>query len=392
MKNIFLILLVFLLLGCTNNKELEGYWYGESKYKFDRSPTLIKFKNSTLIDFFGVTIDTVNYTRIQDIIRLQLGENEVHEFKIKLNKDKLSTFDSQSDSLIINLKKSEKDNFVFDYLNDKSLIIDLPIGRGLKKTFGHQISLNRPLYLTYKDNKLASNFLDTTVIVDSNYYKFLFSQNVPKYIEDRYLNSQKISLIADKNIKISDFNLLINQLKIVGYSRIDYFMNSDSYDKVNLLPFRLRYLTQDEFEKYNTNENPLFPVPPSTLEYLSQIKDTLLIVEVDRNIIKFNDSTFTEDEFKEFLETKISVDSKFHISYYITDNSTYQDFINFNDIVLNSYYDLRDGYLISKYGFSFRKNHGIYSKENQDAQKKYPMRFGRINLEEFDKLNQDFEK
>lgn len=392
MKNLILILLLSLFIGCSNNKELEGYWYGESKYEFDRSPTLIKFENSTLIDFFGPLIDTVNYTRIQDIIRLQLGENEVREFKIRLNKDKLSTFDSQSDSLIINLKKRKKDNFVFDYLNDKSLIIDLPIGRGLKKTFGHQISLNRPLYLTYKDNKLVSNFLDTTVIVDSNYYKFLFSQNVLKYIEDRYSNTHKISLIADKNIKISDFNLLINQLKIVGYTKIDYFMNLDSYDKVNLLPFRLRYLTQDEFDKYNTDENPLMPVPPSTLEYLSQLKDTLLIVEVDGNIIKINDSTFMGDEFKDFLNTKISSGSNFHMSYYITDNSTYQNFINFNDIVFNSYYDLRDDYLIKKYGLSFSENHGIYSKENQDALKKYPMRFGRINLEEFDKLSQYFEK
>lgn len=386
MKIVITILLLFLLTSCSNNKDLEGYWYGEFKYNKGRTPSLLKFENKTFIDFFSPFNDTVIYKRSGNKIYFENEINEKREFKIKISNGELSTWESKSDTLIITLKKRKSDNFIFDYLNDKSLILDLPTGKGLKRTFGNSIQFRRPLYLTYKDDKLTANFLDTTIAVNSNYYKFLRDKGTYSNHHEMSLARKRISLISDKYLKISDFDLLTKQLRIAGYSKIDYYLKSDFYEKVNFIKSRLRPLTEDEFNEFNSKEYQFGPPPPSFINFLPDFKGELLIVKIEGNTIKVNDSVLRINGFGEFIKPKILSDMEVAILYNMSQNSNYENFIGFNEIVYNTFYDVRDNYLMSKYGLKFRPNIDSRSQEINEVKKKYPLLLWKIDSLEYKKI------
>lgn len=232
MKYFIPILLIFLFNSCSNEKELEGYWYGEFKSDGRRTPALIKFENGSFIDFFGLSNDTIAYKRIGNKIVFEdmVFNDEPHEFRIELNNNKLSTWDSNN-NLIISLKKRSEDNFIYDYLNDKSLIIDLPMGRGVENKFGQLNQLKWPLYLTYKNDDLVANFLDTTVIVNSNYHKLLRKKKVSFKENESSLFSNRIALIADKSVRVSDIDLLRGQLRILGFQKFSIILNHNLMTK-----------------------------------------------------------------------------------------------------------------------------------------------------------------
>jgi len=386
MKIVITTLLIFLLTSCSNNKDLEGYWYGEFKFNKERSPALLKFENETFIDFFSPYNDTVVYKRSGNKIYFENDSNERREFKFKINNDELSTWEPKSDSLIITLKKRKSDNFIFDFLNDKNLILNLPSGKGLKRTLGHSIQLDKPLYLAYKDDKLTVNFLDTSVTVDSKYHKFLRSKGTYSSEYESSLAVNRISLIGDKDLKISDLDLLRKQLRIAGFSKVYYYLKSESYDKVNVLYSRLRPLTEMEFIEYNTKENSLRPPPPSIIDYLPNFNGELLIVQVNGNKVKVNDTIVLENELGELIKSKILSDKKIAILYYISDNSTYQDFIRFNNVVYNTFYDARGDYLMEKYNIKFRNNFDSTSEEIIEVKRKYPLFFWQIDSLEYKKI------
>lgn len=380
-------LLIFLLTCCSKKKELNGYWYGEFKFDKERSPALLKFENNTFIDFFSPFNDTIVYKSYGNKIYFNNSFNEKRELKIKLKNNELSTYESKSDSLIIILKRRVSDNFIFDYLNDKDLVIDLPTGKGQERTLGQSVYLKRPLYLAYKNNKLTANFLDTSVTVNSDYHKFLISKMDSLDETDKYSNINKISLMADKDLKIFELDLLTTQLRIFGFSRIRYFLKSESYEKVNAFDFRLKALTDDEYDFYNIKENPLrIPPPPSHVEYIAKSKDKLRLIEVDGDKIKLNDSILTENDFLKLLIPQMTSDSDLNFAYYMTDGSTYQDFIHFNDVILNAIYNVRDSYLMNKYGVKYRKMYGFGSEKNREVETKHPLKLFRLDLEEYKKL------
>jgi len=380
-------LLIFLITCCSKKKELNGYWYGEFKFDKERSPALLKFENNTFIDFFSPFNDTTIYKSYGNKIYFDNSFNEKRELKIKLKNNELSTWESNSDSLIVILKKRVSSNLIFDYLNDKNLVLNLPEGKGEERIFGQSVYLKRPLYLAYKDNKLTANFLDSSVTVNSDYHKFLFSKLDSMHEYDKYSSINRISLIADRDLKISDIDLLTTQLRIFGFSKIRYFLKSESYEKVNTFDFRLKVLTDDEYEIYNIKENSLrIPPPPSHLEYIAKSKDKLRLIEVDRQKIKLNDSIVTENDLLKLLMPQMTSDSDLNFAYYMTDGSTYQDFIHFNDIILNAIYDVRNDYLMNKHNTKYSKVGGFGSKKNREVETKHPLRLIHLNLKEYKKL------
>ncbi len=384
MKNSISILFLFLLISCSNEKNLEGYWYGGFKFDNDRTPTLVKFENNTFIDFFSAFNDTIVYKSNGNKIYFKNSFNEKSELKIKLKDNELSTYESNSDSLIITLKRRVSDNYIFDYLNDKDLVINLPDGNGVERTLGQHAYLKKPLYLTHKLNKLTANFLDTSVTVDSDYHKFLFSKLDLMHEYDKH--SSIISLIADKDLKISDVNLLTTQLRIFGFSRIRYLLKSESYEKVNTIDFRLKALTENEYDIYNIKENLRIPSPPSYMEYIAKSKDKLQLIEVEGDRIKLKDSILTENDFLKLLIPQMTSESDINFTYYMTDGSTYQDFIHFNDVILNAIYNVRDKYLMNKYGVKYSRTSGFGNEKNKEAQTKHPLKLYRLNIEEYKKL------
>jgi biopolymer transport protein ExbD len=386
MKIVITIFLSFLLICCSNKKELDGYWYGEFKLGTERSPALLKFENGSFIDFFGLDNDTINYKRFGNIIYYENSFNEKQESKIKLSNNELTIFDSKSDSIIIVLKKSKNYNFVFDYLNDKNLKINLPSGKGLENKFSEFINLKWPIYVTHDENHLIANFLDTTVIVDVNFHKSFFHKKTSLNEIESFSNSNRISLIADKNLRISDIDLLMKQLKVMGFSRIDYYLKSGSYDKVNILTSSSRPLSKKEFNEFNTKENPIPPVPPPFIDYISIFKGDLMIVKIEGNILTVNDSIMVKDDFNEFIKSKILSGKELAILYYISENSTYENFIRFNEIVYNTYYDIRDDFLKNKVGLKFIENYDLMDKEIINVKKKYPLIFWQMDSLEYKKV------
>lgn len=385
-KSFIFFLLILLLTFCTKKQELDGFWHGELKFGNERNPVLIKFNNDSIIDFFNPFIDTIIYKRSGNKINFQNKLNEEQELKISINENELSIWKLKSESLFITLKKRNSKNFIYDYLNDKSMILNLPNGKGIIRTLGNNFYLDRPLYLINKENLLIANFMDTSVSVNSEYHKFLRSKGT--YLSDFESSLEKnwISLIGDKNLKVSDINLLTKQLRLAGFSKVYYFLKSESYEKVNILPSTFRALTELDYKEYNSKIHHLRPPPPSIINHLPNFNGELLIAKVERNRIIVNDKIFNIKSFNDFIKSKILADNKVAIIYYISDNSSYQDFIDFNGTVYNIYYDLRDEYLEKKYKINFRDNFDSTIEEIIEVKKKYPLFFLQIDSLEYKKI------
>ena len=387
MRISYICFILILFLSCSNNEKLNGLWYGEFKTKQGRSPALVKFQNGNFIDYFSGDYDTIKYKYFRNTFRFKNFMHEKMEYRVKLNNSEMFLFDSKTDSLIVKFNRREQNNFVFDYLNDKSLILDVPSGIGLENTFGRNRRFGSPLYLTYQNNKLVANFLDSTSHIDTTYYKFL----IPKieYSEHEFIDLKipNVLLISDKNIKISDLNLIKKQLKISGFSNVDYFLKTQSYDKLNTFNLRLQSLSEDDYDKYYAENDPRrIPVPfLSPLQLALKYKENLFLIKINGSSIKLNDKVLTRDALNQRIKNKILSDKDLNILYYITDSSNYQDFISFNEVILNAYFDLRDEYLIEKYGVKFRGYRSMDDKV-REAYNAYPLILQQIDSSEYEKI------
>ena len=374
-----------LLFSCSN-KDLDGLWFGQFENYTGRDPVLIKFENNDYIEYFSIDSDTLKYKYFRNKIYLTNRHNEKNQFKISLENNELSLFDSKSDTLIVKLKKIKESNFVFDFLNDKSLKIELPSGKGLERTFGYSHRFNNPLYLSYKNNKLVANFFDTSISVDSNYYKFLIKKINYTGREMFEWEKNNVSLIADKNITGSDLDLIKKQLSIAGYSSVDYFLKSNSYDKINFFSLRLLDLSAEEKDKFNIKKDS-FNIPlPSRIDGAIALKERMLLVEINKGIIKINNKSITNDQFKNIIDSRIKSDTVVGVFYHLNNGSVYQDFININDKVINSIYNARDNYLNEKYGIKFREYHRFKNEEIRSSKIKIPLIIGQLNSDEYEKI------
>jgi len=381
MKNFIIILIVFLITSCSNKKEYQGIWIG--KIAIDETqviPVLMKFENEYLIDYFSIPYDTLEYNIIgENITAFNRTLNEEYKFKLNRSKDNLTIFYPQSDRKL-ELHKSIESNFVYDFLSDKNLKIELPIGNAKEEVFGRDFNFLRPMYLTYQSEKLVANFFDTTVVVDSNYYKFLLKKQLQEPEREWFLYS--VTLIADKNINISDIDLVKKQLNLVALNKINYILNSENYETVQLISMRTPPLPMSEYEKLDKCGLRLPPPPPPLPKNNSEfIKNHAILFEINGATILYNDTELQEFEIKKLIQEKAILDSNLTILFYLNENSVYQDYISFIDPVFSSFYELRDRYLSEKY-----KNLSYYSTEILDeAKKKHPIIIRELNQEEYKK-------
>lgn len=385
MKKYISILIVFLIVSCSNKKEHQGIWYG--KYEFDETlfPVLLKFEKDYYIDYFSVPYDTLEY-KIDDNIVTAYSyhpySNDIrNEYKFQLNPygDSLSIYYPASD-IKMTLYKASESNFVIDYLGDKNLKIDLPNGSGKEMILGRDFRLHRPMFLAYENENLVANFYDTSVVVDNEYYKFLYSKRKEE-AKLRYY-SFPVTLIADKDIKIADLNFLKYHLKLVELNSLNYVLHTEQYDSIKFISMRIPPLPEKEYEKVEQLGKvlPPPPPPPPSLE-IDFIKEHSILFEINRNSIKHLDSIISESEIKRIIQERAKLDSKFIILFYLNETAVYQDYISFIGPVFNSFYELRDKYLSEKY-----ENLNYYSQEKRDeAKRKHPIMLRELSKEEYKK-------
>ncbi|QCX38778.1 hypothetical protein FF125_10150 [Aureibaculum algae] len=383
MKKFTFILLSILTIGCANEVDIDGYWQGHFTFPKERVPALIKFENGKFIDFFGVYNDTVEYKRNDDKILFGNATTRSGVFKIKVNKNELTTFKNETDSIFVSLKKKQAERFIFDYLNDKNLKLELPDGHGIKRNIGPKYFRN-PLYLSYIDSNLVANFLDTTVHVNSKYHILLRKLSDYSNHYENSLHINKVTLIIDKNLKMSDVNLISNQLRLAGYLKVYYYLKSDSYEKINFLSTKLRPISEIDYHKYNSEENQLSPPPPSFL--LDYFKGEILRLYIDKNKVTLNDTIININKLNEFMKLKLLPNKELGVFYQISESSTYQDFIRFNDVIYNAYYDIRNVYLLQKYNISYRDNFDYDKDEIIESKKTFPMFLKQIDSIEYEKV------
>jgi biopolymer transport protein ExbD len=352
MKNCLIILISFLFLNCSNNAKLEGFWYG--KRDGNTSPLILKFENNRLINYSSV-FDTLKYRTRGDKLFIKNKFNEESNVKFRLDNSELTIINSTTDTIISEFKRKESDCFFIDILNDKSLRFDLPFGNGLERKYS-EINRFEPLYVTYKNDKLIANFRNKTNSVDKNFYKLLLKTVKYKSYEKYYV---KISFIADKNIKIQDFELIKKQLKLANYNKIELILKNDKYDFINSFQLRLPPLLDKDLKEYGI-ETKEYILPPAPAKF---DKNHSLLIEIGNNNIKINNVAINKIELKKKIQEKLTTDSKFNISYTFTDNAVYQDYINTLDIVYNSIIDLRKTYLKNKYNIEY------YSTDYDDREK-----------------------
>lgn len=372
-RHISIIVLTILTISCSNKQDFNGFYFGRFETDDFNLPVLVHFDNESYIDYFSVPYDTFSYNRVGDKFHFKSKSyHQEYELTIVQKGNQLSYYRPDSDTLIFRLKKSESSNFMFDYLTDKKIKIDLPNGNGKSQTLGDDYRFHNPLYFSKVGNDLLVNFNDTTIKLDSNYYKFLLSYKSNLSEIDKY--RFPITLIADKNLTIQELNRLKEHLRIVGYLKISYILTPQGYDKVSYIMRRIPPLTEYEiskYEAYNFDFAPLPPPPPRPDNDF--ILEHGLMLEYSQDNLMLNNDTIELSELRNKLRDKILSDPNTILAYFVVDTSTYQDYIKILDLVTNVYYDLRDDYLFDKYGIKYRELWDI-DERYEEAQEKYPMR------------------
>ena len=416
MKNIALILVFLLLISCTDKKGLEGFWYGQHEknesFSDEVNPILLKFEKNNYIDYLS-HYDTLNYKYFHNRIYVSTRKNpkQKFNFKIKLKDSILKLYSSETGELFAILKKKNKLSFLSDFIKDKTFDFDLPVGKGEIKTIGYDFNFSEPLYLTYQNNKLTSYFRGKTQIVDNKYFEFILHNTFKDY---EHTHKPAISLIADKEIKISDLNLLKKHIKIADYESIIYVMKSDDYDKSKSYNLRIQRLSDKEKESFKDKKEKLtnhldsikvelhnklkgFVIgaidPEIELQYPKFEFDAnhSILLKIDKSNFTINKRRIEKSELKNLISERIKKDSNFYISLYITDKSTYQNYIDFLDVSYKEVLELRNNYLKEKY--DLKKNSRNYSNEYKDkikeSKRKYPFSFWEINEVKYDSIKKN---
>ncbi|MDV7187947.1 hypothetical protein R3X25_11700 [Lutibacter sp. TH_r2] len=361
MKNCFIILISLLFLSCSNNEKLEGFWYGKNNNSY---PVLIKFDKNSFIDY-SAKYDTLKYRYSNEKLVITNEFNEKHEVKISFENSELFFINPTTDSIIQKFKKRKSDYLFTDIINEKSLKVNLPVGNGVQRKFG-EINLFEPLYITYENNNLVANFRNITIPIDKGFYKFLIKTAKYKFDEKNYF---KILFLADKNIKIQDFELIKKQIKLADYNRIELILENDKYEYIKSFQLRLPPLLDKDLKEYGINSKE-YILPPAPAKF--DINHSLLI-EIGKSSIKINNKTINKNDLKKTIQEKLTADSEFNVSYTFTENAVYQDYIYTLDIVYNSIIELRKVYLKNKYNIDYYST--IYDDREKIKESKEKFRF-----------------
>ena len=148
MKKLVFSLVISLLIisSCSNRKELQGYWYGKTSRDQICFPQLVQFSNGEFIDYFSFSNNTFRYCSIGSKFFF-IGKTDYQKLSVNIKKEGDELFFYKSDSLFLHLFKRKASNYIFDYLNDDKLIINLPKGNASSHFIGNDFRFENPLYL-----------------------------------------------------------------------------------------------------------------------------------------------------------------------------------------------------------------------------------------------------
>lgn len=372
-KLILITIFIGLTYSCTRKQIFNGFYFGRFETEDFDLPVLVRFKDNKYTDYFSVPYDTFSYDKNNNIFKFKsISYNQDYEVTIFQDNNTLSYYHPDTDTLIFRVKKSESSNFLYDYLTDKNLKIELPTGKGTTETYGVDYRFYYPMYFNKIGKDLFVNFNDTTVKLDNTCFKFLLAYKSGLSDIDKY--RFPITLIADKNLILTDINQLKEQLRIVGYTKISYILSSKEYDKINYISRYIPPLSESEILKYETHSLSFPPLPPPPPEpELSFVKENGLIIESTKGQIFLTDKPIDKNKLQHRIKDKVLNDTESIIAYHITESSKYQDYIDLLELITNAYYDLRDDYLMSKYQIKYR---GLWNIDNryEEARKEIPMR------------------
>ncbi|WP_196886512.1 hypothetical protein [Aureivirga sp. CE67] len=358
---LILFLLLTTLISCTKKVKMDGFYFGEIG-KENKYPTLIKFDHGKFIDYNYSPYNYFTYTQNGNSFELKNELNETSNFDIKEQNNLYSLF--VKDTLISVFEKQKSTNFVFDNLKDKQIQINLPTGDTKEVNFKSH-DFRKLIYLGKKDDDLVVSFKDTTMKLSADFKEFLNNY----YSNDELLEFPffNFNIIADKNIKIKDLNYLKKILKTYETHFFNYFLESSKYDKVKKVSMGLKnvYSSLYNFELAE-KVGPSIPRPP-----LPYREDHHFKIKFSNNQLYLNDTLITKKTLEKTLKNEIeNYPTKTFISFYISEDSKYQDFIDLSLFLHNIYLDFRDSYSEKIYNLKYED---LKDKSKiKDLQKKYP--------------------
>lgn len=408
--NKVLIFGVFLITtACSaNNIDIEGYWYGSYDNNGEISPLLFHFENGMLSDCFSTPTDTVAYKVKGNKVQTLSDDpyNLLSRFIIEINDQKLDFYFDSKSNYAFTLRKSESESFVYDYIINKKLKIELPLAAQKGGIKYDEFKLYNPIYFGTIENELVVHLYDTTVVFNDSFYKTLCTNK--KLLHNLQNGSLDVCLLADKAISLKEINSLLKQLNALNLGGVFCITAPESYAEINYYLIDLLTISEKEEVLYNSFKEglvtehatdddleemmagsdmfPSMPPPPPPepdLEWF--VEEGLFLVERTSSGIKLNNKLCTNDEFRLKLKEEIQSNSYLEIPYYVSDSVTYQEYISVVDLIAGVYAELRNDYLFESYGVYYDELNAN-SMKRREVERKFHMTLWRLDASEYRKF------
>ena len=386
-QSIIYLIIFFTLLGCKKRETMQGQWIGKTRYEGYNYYSLLTFTDSFYTDNFAVPYDTFDY-EINESRLVGIGRNLKHEYKFELQKkpEELFYYFPNSDSSLTRYSKRASNNFTLDLLDDKEIGINLPKGNGTKRLIGDDYRIQEPLYFGYKNEELVINFCDSTFRLNNTVYKRIL--NYISILDEKEKPFFTIDLVSSKDIPITEINKLYEQLKIAQIYRINHILHYSKYDSLNLLYQLLFPLTYEQLIKYRPAEikknhrlMPIIPELPSS-EYL---KEYGILLFAEKSQIFKNTEPIQLEDLKELIIEKYQKDSILELPYYLSKKSNYQDYISLVSCCQSAIRELRNDYLVNKYGLKY-DDFNTTDDQRRESRKRFPLRLREIDSLQYEKI------
>jgi len=227
---------------------------------------------------------------------------------------------------------------------------------------------------------LTANFKNKTITVDDYFYLFL----IQNYSAEKTFT--KLQLIADKNIKLKDFEFIKKQLAFANYFNIHLILQHNKYEFIKSFGIKIATNIRHDRpvlktippsfsnQKINDSYINLISPPPSPPAPIID-KEHTLIIKIGKEILYINNKNISKKEFKEIIKKRALTDSFFNISYTYSNNATYQDYINTFDVFFNTIISLRKDYLKNKYNIRYNSLTNKDKEKIREVKRKFPFVF-----------------
>lgn len=358
---ILLLAITVSLSGCLNSKNIDdGFWYGKSNTDDFDYPVLYKVDGNNLIDYYGSPDDTLHIEKDGDKFLIK-GIDKYKTFYLKLHEDKIEFYENNNTSPLFYLKKAQSSSFLFDIPDNKDFEIDLAEGIGKQSVIGLKYRFYNAFYFFKTKNKLKISFCDTTILFTEDLlFKELITNKKLLFIQNNYY--LPISLVADKNISIYDFNRALKYFRAAGYSDVSILLKEKEYEYANHIELSLPILSEEEDNRFikkaelinskanqedssdDNNEEEMFfstekgsssaPLPPPPpvpdVEYFEG--QEMFFISYEKGSLKLNNTAITSQDLQKQLKNKLLVNQEFDIPYYLSPDCSISDLVYIHTI------------------------------------------------------------